>query len=52
MAGDGLFHKKPLLFPPVGWLALGYLGLALLSIVGARYPYLGFVEMSRQLKFW
>jgi hypothetical protein len=49
---DGLFHKKPLLFPPVGWLALGYLGLALLSIVGARYPYLGFVEMSRQLKFF
>ena len=49
---DGLFHKKPLIFPPVGWLAVGYLGLALLSIVGARSPYLGLVEMSRQLKFF
>ena len=49
---DGLFHKKRLAFPPVGWLAVGYLGLALLSIVGARSPYLGVVEMSRQLKFF
>jgi hypothetical protein len=49
---DALFHKKPLIFPPVGWLAVGYLGLALLSIVGARSPYLGLVEISRQLKFF
>ena len=49
---DGLFHKKRLAFPPVGWLAVWYLGLALLSIVGARSPYLGLVEMSRQLKFF
>ena len=49
---DGLFHKKSLIFPPVGWLAVGYLGLALLSIVGARSPYLGLVEMSRQLKIF
>jgi len=49
---DALFHKRPLIFPPVGWLAVGYLGLALLSIVGSRSPYLGLVEMSRQLKFF
>ncbi len=49
---DRLFHKKPLIFPPVGWLAVGYLCLALLSIIGSRSPYLGFVETSRQLKFF
>ena len=49
---DALFHKRALIFPRVGWLAVGYLGLALLSIVGARSPYLGLVEMSRQLKFF
>ena len=31
---------------------MGYLGLALLSIVGTPSPYLGLVEMSRQLKFF
>jgi O-Antigen ligase len=49
---DRLFHKKPLVFPPVGWLAVGYLGLALLSIIGSFSPYLGLVEISRQLKFF
>jgi hypothetical protein len=49
---DALFHNKPLIFPAIGWLAVGYLGLALLSIVGARSPYLGLVEISRQLKFF
>ena len=49
---DRLFHKRPLVFPSVGWLAVGYLGLALLSIVGSRTPYLGLVEISRQLKFF
>jgi hypothetical protein len=36
----------------VGWLVVGYLGLASLSIIGARSPYLGLVELSRQLKFF
>jgi hypothetical protein len=49
---DRLFHKRPLVFPPVGWLVVGYLGLASLSIIGARSPYLGLVELSRQLKFF
>lgn len=49
---DRLFYKRPLVFPPVGWFAVGYLGLALLSIVGSFSPYLGLVEISRQLKFF
>jgi hypothetical protein len=48
---DRIFQKRPLIFPPVGWLAIAYLGLAALSILGARSSYLGVVEISRQLKF-
>src|SRR5712691_4504321 len=50
-ANDHMFHGKPLRFPPVSWLAVGYLGICLLSLVGANSPYLGFVELSRQIKF-
>jgi O-antigen ligase len=49
---DCLFHEKKIRFPPVTWLAVGYLGIALLSLVRAESPYLGFVEMSRQIKFF
>jgi hypothetical protein len=49
---DRLFHKRPLVFPNVGWFIVGYLGLALLSIIGARSSYLGLVEISRQFKFF
>ncbi len=51
-ANDHMFHGKPLRFPPVSWLAVGYLGICLLSTVGANSPYLGFVELSRQIKFF
>ncbi|MGH6840277.1 MAG: O-antigen ligase family protein [Methylocella sp.] len=51
-ANDCLFHGKKMRFPPVTWLAVGYLGISLLSLVGAESPYLGFVEMSRQIKFF
>jgi len=51
-ANDCMFHRKPLRFPSVTWLAVGYLGISLLSIAGAASPYLGFVEMSRQIKFF
>jgi hypothetical protein len=51
-ANDCLFHGKTMRFPPVTWLAVGFLGICLLSTVGAESPYLGFVEMSRQIKFF
>ncbi|MGH6842343.1 MAG: hypothetical protein ACREDV_09680, partial [Methylocella sp.] len=49
-ANDCLIHGKKVRFPPVSWLAVGYLGISLLSLVGAESPYLGFVELSRQIK--
>lgn len=49
---DRMFHGKPMRFPPITWLAVGYLGICLLSTVGAASPYLGFVEMWRQVKFF
>jgi O-Antigen ligase len=51
-ANDCLFHGKKMRCPPVSWLAVGYLGICLLSLVGAESPYLGFVELSRQIKFF
>lgn len=51
-ANDRIFHGKPLRFPAATWLAVGYLGICLLSTVRAASPYLGFVEIWRQLKFF
>src|SRR5262245_8591010 len=51
-ANDCLFHAKRMRFPPVTWLAVGYLGICLLSIIGAASPYLGFVELWQQIKFF
>jgi hypothetical protein len=51
-ANDRVFHGKPMRFPPVTWLAVGYLGVALLSTAGAASPYLGFVEISQQIKLF
>ncbi|MGH6801207.1 MAG: hypothetical protein ACRECZ_07320, partial [Methylocella sp.] len=51
-ANDCLFHGKTVRFPPVTWLASGYLFISLLSTLGAESPYLGFVEISRQIKFF
>jgi O-Antigen ligase len=51
-ANDCMFHGKRVRFPPVTWLAVGYLGIALLSTVGAASPYLGYVELSQQLKYF
>jgi len=47
-----MFRGKPVYFPPVTWLAVGFLGICLLSVVGAASPYLGLVELSRQIKFF
>jgi hypothetical protein len=51
-ANDRLFNGRRLRFPRVTWLAVGYLGICLLSTMGAPSPYLGFVELSRQIKFF
>jgi len=51
-ANDRIFHGKPLRFPPVTWLAVGYLGVCLLSTVGASSPYLAFVQISQEIKFF
>jgi O-Antigen ligase len=51
-ANDSLFHGMPMRFPPITWLAVGYLGIALLSTVVAASPYLSFVELSQQIKFF
>lgn len=49
---DYLFHRKPLRFPSVSWLAVGYLIICLLSLAGARSAYLGAVDLTRQIKFF
>src|SRR6516162_10000248 len=51
-ANDVIFRAKPVRFPPVTWLAVGYLGTSLLSIVGAKSAYLGFVEIWQQIKYF
>ncbi|HVN90493.1 MAG TPA: O-antigen ligase family protein [Candidatus Binataceae bacterium] len=47
---DALFHRKAFRFPKITWLAVGYLGMALLSTFGAASTYLGMVEIARQIK--
>jgi O-Antigen ligase len=49
---DARFHRKAFRFPPVTWLAIGYLVICLLSTLGAPSSYLGLVEMSRQIKLF
>ena len=51
-ANDCMFHGKPMRFPPVTWLAVGYFGVSVLSLVGAASPYLGIVELSQQFKYF
>jgi hypothetical protein len=51
-ANDVIFHAKPVRFPPITWLAVGYLGISLWSIVGAKSAYLGFVEIWQQIKYF
>ncbi len=49
---DAMFHGKKMRFPAVTWVAVGYLAICLISTLRAESRYLGFVELSRQLKFF
>ena len=49
---DCLFHEKRSRIPAPGWLAIVYLCVCLLSLTEAASPYLGLVEISRQVKFF
>ena len=51
-ANDWIFHRKPVRFPRITWLAVIYLIVCLISIVGTASPFLGLVEMSRQIRFF
>lgn len=49
---DVLFHGACVRFPSVGWLAIGYLVICFLSSIKAPQPYLGYVELFQQSKFF
>ena len=51
-ANDRLLQAKPIRFPTVSWLAVGYFVVALLSVLRAESKYLGAVEIFQQLKFF
>lgn len=48
---DLLFRRQSLRIPSIFWLAVAYLGVALLSTVGSTTPYLGFVQLSQEIKY-
>ncbi len=48
---DIVFHGRRLRLPRATWLAVIYLGICVLSLFGARWPYLGIVEIVRQMRF-
>ena len=50
-ANDVMFHGKTLRFPRVTWLAVAYIGIGIVSAVGAPSPYLGMVDVSRQVRY-
>ena len=39
-------------FPRAGWLVIGFFACCVMSLVAAPWPYLGLVEIWRQLKFF
>lgn len=51
-ANDWKFHGKTFVFPRAAYLALAYLGLCLLSLIGTKSPYLGFVELVQQINYF
>jgi putative inorganic carbon (HCO3(-)) transporter len=51
LLNDILFRRKALRVPSIFWLAVAYVGIALLSTIGATSPYLGFVQISQEIKY-
>ena len=49
---ETVFKGQRPYFPRAGWLVIAFLASCLLSLVAAPSPYLGLVEISRQLKFF
>jgi len=49
---DALFHGRRMRFPSTAWLAVAYLVICLLSTLSASEPYLGYVELFQQTKFF
>jgi O-antigen ligase len=45
-------HQQRIVWPRITWLYVAYLGWFALSTFTSTYPYLGLVELSRQLKFF
>ncbi len=46
------FRGKPLIWPKHGWLALAFIGWAILSTIKAPHLYLSAIEIVRQCKFF
>lgn len=49
---DLVYGKKRVAAPGAAWFAVAYFALCLVSLVGAPWPYLGVVELLRQLRFF
>ena len=47
-----LGRRERFRIPAVAWLAVGYLGWAALSLLGAPNRYLGAVQLAREIKFF
>jgi len=47
-----LGRRERFRFPPVAWLAVGYLGWAALSMVSAPNLYFGALQLTREIKFF
>ena len=49
---EALLKGQRWYFPRAGWLIIGFFAFCLISLIDAPSPYLGIVEISRQLKFF
>jgi hypothetical protein len=49
---DHVFYRKRFRFPKIMWLPIGYFFCCLLSLIGSSSPYLGFVQLWAESKFF